>query len=149
MPFILGHDVFANDRMLLRLPSLETQLAAWIDGVDQGIVSRCLHVHRSGFRLYVRQSDRDIDERKLTTLDIASLGIPRQLQGRGWFQSFRRITEALNPWDATYYEMAHNQRLAQHLEASGLSSDSELCFYALTVRGRARFSSSPQMPGET
>jgi hypothetical protein len=134
MSLALGHDVFDNDRMLLRLPSLEAQLAAWIDGVDQGLVSRCLHLRRNGFQLYVRKSRRDIEGMDMTTLDIASLGIPKKLQGRGWFQSFRSIAQALNPWDVTYYEMVHNQHLAQHLEASGLSRDSELCFYALTHR---------------
>ena len=122
---------FTNDQRLLRLPTIEAQLAAWIRGYEQGRVSRCVRLQRAAFSLYVRCSLRDIEDMELVTLDIAAVQVPEKFRGRGWFRSFRQIAEALNPWHATYYEMVHNERLATHLQSAGLASDMELCYYKI------------------
>ena len=127
----IGDSLFANDQRLLRLPTIEAQLAAWIRGYEQGRVSRCVRLQRAAFSLYVRCSLRDIEDMELVTLDIAAVQVPEKFRGRGWFRSFRQIAEALNPWHATYYEMVHNGRLATHLQSAGLTSDMELCYYKL------------------
>ena len=35
-----GKDLVTNDQRLLKLPTIEAQLAAWIRGYEQGMVSR-------------------------------------------------------------------------------------------------------------
>ncbi len=136
MTLAFGQDIITNDQRLLRLPSLEAQLAAWTDAVERGLVSERLHLQWGGFRLYVRRSHRDLGGRKLQTLDIASIDIPKRFRGRGWFRSFRTIAEALNPWEATYYEMVNNSDLAAHLTTAGLKSDTDRCFYSLATNCR-------------
>ena len=126
-----GKDLVTNDQRLLRLPTIEAQLAAWIRGYEQGMVSRCLTLKRTGFSLYVRCSLRDIEGTELVTLDIAKISSPPKYRGRGWFRSLRQIAEALNPWHATYYEMVHNERLATHLKSAGLASDIARCYYKI------------------
>ncbi len=122
---------FTNDQRLLRLPTIEAQLAAWIRGYEQGRVSRCARLQRAAFSLYVRCSLRDIEGIELVTLDIAAVQVPEKFRGRGWFRSFRQIAEALNPWHATYCEMVHNERLAAHLQSAGYKGDTELCYYKI------------------
>ena len=126
-----SRDLFTNDKCLLRLPTIEAQLAAWIRGYEQGSVSRCVRLQRTAFALYVRCSLRDIEGIELVTLDIAAVQVPEKFRGRGWFRSFRQIAEALNPWHATYYEMVHNDRLAVHLQSAGYKGDTELCYYKI------------------
>ena len=127
----IGDDHYANEQRLLRLPTIEAQLAAWIRGYEQGKVSNCGHLRRSGFSLYVRHSLHLIDDKELMALDIASIQAPEKFRGRGWFRSFRQIAEALNPWHATYYEMVHNERLAVHLQSAGYMNDVWRCYYKL------------------
>jgi len=133
----LTDDKVTNDERIRRLPTLESQLAAWIYAVDQNLASRNLTLRRAGFQVYVRRSHRKLEGAYLTTLDIATANVPERYRGRGWFRSFRQIAEALNPWDATYYEAVHNPRLAAHFSSEGLASDGELCFYAVHVRRTA------------
>lgn len=136
MTLKFGQDIITNDQKILRLPSLEAQLAAWVEAVGRAVVSERLHLRRNGFRLYVRRSLREIEGRTIQTLDIAAIEIPKRFRGRGWFRSFRTIAEALNPWDATYYEMVNNSDLAAHLATAGLKSDTDRCFYSLATNCR-------------
>lgn len=124
-------DLFKNDQRLLRLPTIEAQLATWIRGYEQGRVSRCVRLQRAAFTLYARCLLRDIEDVELVMLDIAAVQVPEKFRGRGWFRSFCQIAEALNPWHATYYEMVHNERLAAHLQSAGYKGDTELCYYKI------------------
>jgi len=109
--------------LIARLPTLETQLIAWIDAVDKDLVHRNLDLRRGGAKIYVRRSDRYLHDRFVVTLDVASITIPAKDRGRGWFRNFRRIVEAVNPWDATYYESVLNPRLDSYFLQEGLESD--------------------------
>lgn len=113
----------AQESIILRLPTLEAQVAAWIKAAESDLVHRSLHLHRRGFKAYVRRARHNLDGRVVETLDIASISIPEKEQGRGWFKSFRRIVEALNPWEATYYESVLNPRFEAYFHKEGLPSD--------------------------
>lgn len=106
-------------------------VAAWVDAANRGFVSKNLHLNRAGFRLYVRQGMHSFGDLDCKTLDIASIGIPENHRGRGWFRSFRRIAEALNPWEVTLYECVHNERLADYFRSEGLASDGPISFHTL------------------
>jgi hypothetical protein len=112
-----------HEVLIARLPTLETQLIAWIDAVDKDLVHRNLDLRRGGAKVYVRRSDRYLDDRLVITLDVASITIPQKDRGRGWFRNFRRIVEAVNPWDATYYESVLNPRLDSYFRKEGLERD--------------------------
>jgi hypothetical protein len=64
-------------------------------------------------------------------LDIANIGVAPQFRGRGWFTAFRRIAEAIQPWDGTYYESVGNPRLQTHFQRAGVIEDGEHNYYAL------------------
>jgi hypothetical protein len=113
----------AQEAIILRLPTLEAQVAAWVKAADSDLVHRNLHLHRRGFKAYVRRARHKLNDRIVETLDIASISIPEKEQGRGWFKSFRHIVEALNPWEATYYESVLNARFEAYFRKEGLSSD--------------------------
>ncbi|MEV8519503.1 hypothetical protein ABZR86_06855 [Dyella marensis] len=120
-----------KDDYILRLPSLESQFAAWVCAVDRNLASRNLTLKRAGFRAYVRRSYRKLDGIPVVTLDIASISIPERFRGRGWFRQFRQIVEAMNPWNATYYESVHNPQLASYFRSEGLSRDGSCSFYVM------------------
>lgn len=109
-----------EESAILRLPSLEAQVVAWIAAADRNLVDRRLHLHRGGFKAYVRRSHRCLGDRWVTALDIASISIAEKDRGRGWFRNFRRIVEAINPWEATYYEAVINPRLEAYFRREGL-----------------------------
>jgi hypothetical protein len=112
-----------HEVLIARLPTLETQLIAWIDAVNKDLVHRNLDLGRGSSKVYVRRSDRYLDGRLVVTLDIARISIPEKDRGRGWFRNFRRIVEAVNPWDATYYESVLNPRLDSYFRREGLERD--------------------------
>lgn len=112
-----------REAAILRLPSLEAQVVAWMEAADNNLVRHNLHLHRRGFKVYVRRSHRKLDGRWVETLDIASISILEKERGRGWFRNFRRIVETVNPWDATYYEAVLNPRLDAYFRKEGLPSD--------------------------
>jgi hypothetical protein len=60
-------------------------------------------------------------------LDIASITIPESARGRGWFRQFRQIAEALNPWDATYYEAVLNPRLEAYFNEAYFNKEGLFC----------------------
>ena len=120
-----------NDDYILRLPSLESQFAAWVCAVNRNLASRNLTLKRAGFRAYVRRSYRKLDDIPVITLDIASISIPERLRGRGWFRQFRQIVEAMNPWNATYYESVHNPQLESYFRTEGLACDGSCSFYVM------------------
>jgi len=111
-----------HEAAILKLPSLEAQVVAWMDAVASDLVHRNLHLHRRGFKAYVRRSERRLDDRWVTTLDVASISIPEKERGRGWFRNFRRIIESVNPWDAVYYEAVLNPHLDAYFRKEGLAS---------------------------
>jgi len=119
----MSNSKLEHEAAILRLPSLEVQVVAWMEAVDGDLVHRNLHLHRRGFKAYVRRSHRLLDDRWVKTLDIASISISEKERGRGWFKNFRRIVEAVNPWDATYYEAVLNPRLDAYFRKEGLSSN--------------------------
>jgi hypothetical protein len=123
-----------REREINRLPSVETQLVAWIDAIQRGEAGRCITLKRNGFRLYVRRSFHLIDDADLMMLDIANVIIPEKFRGRGWFTAFRHLAECAHPWHATYYESVGNPRLREHLRTAGLTPDGERNFYALSPR---------------
>lgn len=128
-------DVIDEEDQILRLPSLESQLAAWIEAIEEGRVRRNVWLKRGGFQLYVRRSERIIGQPSLIMLDIASLSVPRRFQSRGWFKQFRRVAESLNPWDATYYEAVVNDQLDSYFRRGDALPAGENSFYVLTPRG--------------
>jgi hypothetical protein len=128
----VSNSKLAQEAAILRLPSLEAQIVAWVDAVDDDLVHRNVHLHRRGFKAYVRRSRRLLDGRWAKTLDIASISISEKERGRGWFKHFRRIVEAVNPWDATYYEAVLNPRLEAYFRKEGLSNDGG-GFYVMRV----------------
>lgn len=112
-----------HEAAILKLPSLEAQVVAWMEAAANDLVHRNLHLHRRGFKVYVRRSERRLDDRWVNTLDVASISIPEKERGRGWFRSFRRIVEAVNPWDAVYYEAVINPDLDAYFRKEGLAND--------------------------
>ena len=119
-----------SERAIQRLPSVETQLIAWIDAIERGDTGRCITLKRGGFRLYIRCTSHRIDGEDVMMLDIANITIPEKLRGRGWFSAFRRLAERVHPWQATYYESVLNPRLRNYFERAGLVPDGERSFYA-------------------
>ncbi|NCT68493.1 MAG: hypothetical protein GXC76_12765 [Rhodanobacteraceae bacterium] len=136
MPTELSNTKRKNESLILKLPSVEAQLATWIQAVDQNLVNRSLTLMRGGFTVYVRKSRRTLDGSNVTTLDIASINIHERHRGRGWFRAFRSVAESLNPWDATYYECVNNQRLASYFRSARLSAEHENCFYVFRRAAR-------------
>lgn len=120
-----------NDERIFRLPTLESQLAAWVSAVRHDEASRNLTLKRRGFNVYVRRSYRVLQGANVTTLDIASITIPEKARGRGWFRYFRQIAEALNPWNATYYESVLNPRLLAYFNEQGLTPHAENSYYVM------------------
>ena len=59
-------DVIDEEDQILRLPSLESQLAAWIEAIEEGRVRRNVWLKRGGFQLYVRRSERIIGQQSLS-----------------------------------------------------------------------------------
>lgn len=62
-----------------------------------------------------------IDGNLHTTLDLASFEVYKK--GEGTFTAFLQQAHANNPWDATYVECVHNQRLAKWLERHGFHKE--------------------------
>lgn len=123
-----------RERAIQRLPSVETQLIAWIDAIERGETGRCITLKRSGFRLYIRRTSHLIDGADVMMLDVASVTIPEKFRGRGWFTAFRGLAERVHPWQATYYESVLNPRLRSHLERAGLIPDGERSFYVWSAQ---------------
>ena len=130
----MARELDEEDR-LLRLPSVEAQLAAWVVAVDRDLARRNLWLGRNGFKVYVRRSHRTLGHESLTTLDIASVTVPERLRRRGWFKQFRRLAEALNPWDATFYEAVMHPDLEQYFRQANVTPHGADSFYVRTIRG--------------
>jgi hypothetical protein len=54
-------------------------------------------------------------------LDVASVEVYDK--GQGTFTRFLEVAHALNPWDATFVECVHNERLAAFLVRKGFARD--------------------------
>ncbi|MBU8977752.1 hypothetical protein JI752_016510 [Lysobacter sp. MMG2] len=136
----LSDSLVRNDAALLRLPSVEAQLLAWMQLVETHLVSRCLTLRRGGFRLYVRRSTWSLPGmgEAAITLDLANVFLTPALRGRGWFQCLLGLVDATNPWDATLVEAVHNPRLAQFLRSSGFHRFGTYNYYQPSRRWRER-----------
>ncbi len=134
----VSDDQWANEKTIRRLPTVELQLLAWIRLVDTQRISRCMDLRRGGYRLYLRRSVRDLEgfADDAVVLDIASVALTPKLRSRGWFRGFLELTDALNPWDATYVECVGNPRLADYLARSGYFVDGECSYYRPSQRWR-------------
>jgi len=119
---------------LLRLPSVDAQLAAWVVAVDRDLARRNLWLSWNGFKVYVRRSHRILGQESLITLDIASVTVPERLRQRGWFKQFRRLAEALNPWDATFYEAVMHPDLEEYFRQANVTPYGADSFYVRTAR---------------
>jgi hypothetical protein len=123
-----------SHRRINRLPTIESQLVAWINAVDRGEAARAITLKRAGFSVYVRRSHRRIEGRDVITLDIANVAIPLRWQRRGWFTAFRQLAERLNPWDAVIYEAVINPDLNRSFQRAGLNTFGEDSYYVLCHR---------------
>lgn len=71
-------------------------------------------------KVYVRKSRRLLTPDLISVcLDIASVEVEEEKQGKGIFSSFLEKAHEMNPWDATYIECVVNQKLRAFLEREG------------------------------
>lgn len=131
-------DRWKNTKRILRLPTLEAQLVAWIRQVDQRKVLRCVDLKRSGSNLYARKSIRSLTGmgENLRALDIANISLNPKIRSRGWFTTFLEIVDEVNPWDVTYVEAVRNPRLAGFLPRVGFIEMPHENFYRPSKRWR-------------
>lgn len=104
------------------------QLADFIKQAEDGI--RNLWLSDDIMKVYVRMGRHIIGTGKISvTLDIASVEVEEENQGRGVWTEFLEKAHEMNPWEATYVECVHNPILATSLIRHGwmpvpLSSES-------------------------
>jgi hypothetical protein len=72
-------------------------------------------------QLYVRKGIHYLEYEKCDTLDLASFEVFEK--GKGTFTTFVTQVHAINPWDATYIECVHNDRLRNWLERHGFHKE--------------------------
>lgn len=120
-----------NYRTLLKLPTIESQLLFWFELIDHGLIEGNIWLERAGFKVYVRKTKRNIENKDLIMLDIANIEIPKKFRNRGWFKKFRIIAERLNPWDGVYYDSVKNYRLKEYFEKENIQKEYENNFYVL------------------
>lgn len=101
---------------------------------------RWLHDDETGLQVYVRYTQRFIDNKRLTSFDIASSEVPPDKQGKGVFRKFLalliELLDQLNVHcDIIYAENVLTVRFASFFERAGWQRDPMLpadrCYYRL------------------
>lgn len=116
------------------IPSIEGQLMYWIRGhLDPNLSNPVPNTYLEWNRMevYVRKRTRDIQGETLMVLDIANIGIPKEMRGKLWFTNFLLIVQKINPWPITFIENVENKRLAKSLAKKSwvkIEGDNELCY---------------------
>lgn len=130
------------------LPSVETQLVAFVDAARQGgeYVARPLRF--GAFCLYTRYTPNYVLEDGTVfgeTLTLAALDLGKAYQGRGWFWRLCQLSACLVA-DAVVVESVVNPRLLQSLRAR--PQFQEFRYSTFVLKKRAAFDWPLQLPVE-
>src|SRR5579864_6244189 len=98
--------IISKDTKIL-LRDIMDQFAVFLDKAEICRMHR-QWLENAAMRVYLRKTQRIIQRRVLTCLDIASIEIEEQYYRRGLFSSFVTKVQEMNPYQVTYLEQALN-----------------------------------------
>jgi hypothetical protein len=102
---------------LNRLPSIEAQLAEWIDLMVARDTLKNLKILPSAtlrwkcFEVHCRWTNwRKVTSQEVHALEVARIHIPEGLRERGWFRTFVALLKRMSPTDGIIVEEASQAR---------------------------------------
>ncbi len=133
----LGHSDRSRTMNLTLTAPLQAELAAFIESAQNQKAARAW-LENPDIKVYVRKSQRLIEGKMVTALDISNATVPEDRRGQGVFTRFLNMAHDINPWDATYVENAQEDRFANYFWRRDweLYNDFSRSFYKKKNQGR-------------
>ncbi|HEY9297807.1 MAG TPA: tape measure protein [Phormidium sp.] len=108
--------------------SSQEQLQAFLTGKETRTTIKTPEI-----TAYIRKKQQELEGKVRQVLELVTVEVPANLQGKGVFRDFFNQLQELNPYDATTVSTVVNPDLYDSLDRKGFSlqSDQEASFYRL------------------
>jgi hypothetical protein len=113
-----------------KLPSIESMFIKWMELADQALIYPNAYLKYGQIEIYVRKSKRRLYDNEYIMLDVARMNVYQSYYTE-WFKIFKKLIDALNPWEGVYYENIDNEEIVDYLKLKGYKQYGSSSFYSI------------------